>query len=444
MAGASGAPVGESDRPNIVVFFTDQERWDTVGACGSPAGLTPNLDAMAARGALFERAFTCQPVCAPARGCIQTGRWATEHGVWRNGIALDGHEKTVGHYLREQGYRTAYIGKWHLATTRDRPVPAAMRTGYDDWLASDVLEYTSHPYRVVMFDGDDRPVHLPGYRVDALADAAIAYLERHAAERLFLTISFIEPHQQNDMERLVAPDGYAARYVDPPYVPWDLVGAAGDWRKELPDYYGMIARLDEALGRVLAALDRLAIARRTAVLFLTDHGCHFRTRNGEYKRSPHESSIRIPLVAQGPGFDGRGTVHELTSLIDVAPTLLELAGAPIPDIMRGKSLLGLFDERRGAWPDDVFIQTSEAEVGRAIRTARWKYAVRAPEKNGWEHSSSDRYVEACLYDLEADPWERTNLVADPQHRDVRAELRERLIRRIVAAGERGPSIAPAA
>lgn len=428
--------------PNVLLFFTDQQRWDTVGAYGNPMGLTLNLDRMAARGVRFERAFTCQPVCAPARACLQTGRFATEHGVWRNAILLDPAAETIGHHFRRQGYWTAYIGKWHLANLITRPVPKEYRTGYEYWLASDTLEYTSHPYRVTMFDGDGQPVHLPGYRVDALTDAAIRYLEAHGSDGkpFFLTVSYIEPHQQNDMNKLCAPDGYAARYRDPLYVPWDLVGAGGDWRKELPDYYGMVARLDENLGRILAALDRLDLARRTVVFFLTDHGCHFRTRNREYKRSPHESSIRIPLVAQGPGFDRGAVVPELVSLIDLPPTLLEIAGAPIPAAMRGTSLLSLFDRRKANWQDDVFVQTSEEEVGRAVRTEHWKYSVHAPEKNGGKDSSSERYVEQYLYDLEHDPWERENLIGRPEHRAVADEMRERLIRRMVGAGEREPEI----
>lgn len=434
----------QARRPNVLLFFTDQQRWDTVGAYGNPMGLTPQLDAMAQRGTLFRHAFTCQPVCAPARACIQTGRYATEHGVWRNAIPLSPKAVTIGHRLRAQGYETAYIGKWHLAAVDTKPVPPEHRSGYDYWLASDTLEFTSRPYDVTMFGSDGGAVRLPGYRVDALTDAAIAYLERRTSDRpFFLTVSFIEPHQQNDLGKLCAPDGYAARYASPEYVPWDLVGTGGDWRRELPAYYGMVRRLDESLGRLLEAIERLHLSDDTVVLFLSDHGCHFRTRNAEYKRSPHDSSIRIPLVAQGPGFEGGGIVDELASLIDIAPTLLERAGAPIPETFRGRSLLGLLDGSATSWPDDVFIQISESQVGRAIRTKKWLYSVHAPDKEGWKEPASDRYIEEYLYDLEEDPWQLLNLVRQDGLRTVREEMRGRLLARMRRAGEAEPRIRPA-
>jgi arylsulfatase A-like enzyme len=431
----------DRNRPNVIVFFTDQQRWDTAGVYGNPMGLTPNLDRMAARGTLFRNAFTCQPVCAPARGCIQTGLWATQHGVWRNALVLDPAHKRLGEFLRAEGYRTGYIGKWHLSDTNDKPVPAEMRRGYDYWLASDVLEFTSHPYNCIMYDGDDQPVHLPGYRSDAMTSAALDYINAHTGEEpFFLCLSFIEPHQQNDMERFCAPDGYAARYSNPDYVPWDLVGREGDWRRELPDYYGMVKRLDENLGQVIRKLEEMGIDDETVVLFHSDHGCHFRTRNSEYKRSAHEGSIRIPLVAQGPGFDGVGEISELTSLIDITPTCLDVAGLDIPEYMQGNSLLDLCRDEEPDWPDDIFVQISEDTVGRAVRTHRWKYAVNAPSRDSWRDSAADQYVEHLLYDLDNDPWERNNLIGDPACEAVRAEMRERLIRRMVSAGECKPKI----
>ena len=109
-------------RPNVVVFFTDQQRWDSTGAHGNPLELTPNFDRMAQRGTHLYNAFTCQPVCGPARACLQTGMYATATGVWHNGIRLPSHLKTLGQSFREGGYKTGYIGKWHLAS-KD-PVPA--------------------------------------------------------------------------------------------------------------------------------------------------------------------------------------------------------------------------------------------------------------------------------------------------------------------------------
>ena len=173
--------------PNVVVFFTDQQRWDTMGLHGNPLDLTPNLDRMAQRGTHVYHAFTCQPVCAPARAALQTGLYQTRTGVFRNGIALPPDAQTLAHDFREAGYATGYIGKWHLAG--EEPVPEAKRGGYEYWLASNALEGTSDAYRTVMYDADNRPVSLPGYRVDALTDAAIRYIDAHRDRPFYLFIS---------------------------------------------------------------------------------------------------------------------------------------------------------------------------------------------------------------------------------------------------------------
>jgi arylsulfatase A-like enzyme len=428
-------------RPNVVVFFTDQQRWDTTGVHGNPLGLTPNFDRMARRGTDVHYSFTVQPVCGPARSCLQTGRYATNTGVFRNGIPLRRDDVTLANCFRDGGYATGYIGKWHLSTTD--PVPEADRGGYDYWLASNLLEFTSDAYDTVMFDNDGEPVKLPGYRVDALTDAAIRYIDKHQDAPFFLFISYIEPHHQNHLDDYPPPDGYREMYTGR-WTPPDLVALGGSAPQHLGGYYGMVKRLDEALGRLLDALRSLRLLDDTVVLYTTDHGNHFKTRNDEYKRTCHESAIRLPTAIQGPGFDGAGRLNQLTDLLDLPPTLLDAAGLPIPTSMEGRSLLPLVRRQPVDWADDVFIQISEAQVGRALRTRRWKYGVDAPDKHGGRDASSDRYVEQYLYDLHADPHELTNLAGLENFRVVADELRARLIARMVAAGEAAPVIEPAA
>ncbi len=184
-------------KPNIVVFFTDQQRWDTCGCYGRQLSVTPNLDVMASEGVLFERAFTCQPVCGPTRACLQTGKYPTEVGCHTNHRMLPTDEKTIAHYFTEAGYEVSYIGKWHLASCgelggeddfRERPVPPERRGGYKDfWLASDVLEYTSHAYDGHMFDADgERREFPPGkYRADAQTDWVMEYLRSRSGRKPF-------------------------------------------------------------------------------------------------------------------------------------------------------------------------------------------------------------------------------------------------------------------
>ncbi len=439
-------------QPNIVFLFSDQQRWDTCGCYGQPQEITPNLDRLAAEGVLFEHAFTCQPVCGPARACLQTGKYATEIDCHTNHRRLPPGEVTLAHRLAAQGYDTAYIGKWHLASCgprdgaddfRTKPVPPERRGGYDYWLASDVLEFTSHGYDGHMFDtaGQKREFPAGRYRVDAQTDWVLEYLNsRESGRPFFLFVSYIEPHHQNDHGHFEGPHGSKERFKNF-VVPGDLEGTGGDWRDEYPDYLGCIHSLDRNVGRIREALEQRGLWDRTLLVYTSDHGSHFRTRNAEYKRSCHDGCIRIPLVAHGPGFKGGQRLGELASLIDLPPTFLHAAGVTPPATMRGRPLQFLSAGQADDWPREVFLQISESQCGRAIRTARWKYSVRAPDKSGAD-PSSDVYMEDCLYDLDADPHERNNLVAAPDLLEFRRSLAQALKRRMRAAGESEPDIRP--
>jgi arylsulfatase A-like enzyme len=424
--------------PNVLVFFTDQQRWDTAGIQGNPLDLTPNLDRMAASGTHLFNSFTCQPVCGPARATFQTGRYGTETGCWNNNGVLPTDKPTLGTLFRDAGYDTGYIGKWHLADTVG-PVPLEQRGGYDYWLASNMLEFTSEPYRTELYDGTGTPVSLPGYRSDAVIDAAIRWIATPRTRPFFLFLSLLEPHHQNQVDDYPPPDGYRQRY-EGRWIPSDLAALGGSTHQHLAGYWGMVKRVDEGLGRLLDALKSLHLSEHTIVIFTCDHGCHFKTRNDEYKRSPHESSIRVPTVLRGPGLDRGIRIDSLVSLIDLPPTLLDAAGLEVPPSMQGRSVMPLLGGSNVDWPKEVFIQISESQIGRALRTDRWKYAVVAEGEDGWNAPGSLHYTEACLYDLEHDPHELDNLAGLEGYEDVARDLRDRLIRRMVDAGEAAPKI----
>jgi len=430
--GTGNAASGE-DTPNVLVVFTDQQRPDTIGAYGSPLGITPNLDSAGADGTVFEQAITPQPVCTPARGCLQTGQYPTTTGVTNNGDQLPEVGHTLARTFAGAGYDTGYVGKWHLHDGPLGPVPADNRGGYDHWRAANVLEHTSHPYEGVVYDGAGEPVPFEGYRVDAMTDMMIDFVERDRDRDapFFGFLSYLEPHHQNDMASYPAPEGYAYRHRNP-WVPEDLRGRPGDWYEQLPGYYGICERIDECYGRLLDALAARGELEDTVVLFTSDHGSHFRTRNGEYKRSCHESSIRVPMVARGPGFEDGGRVEGLASLLDVAPTLVDAAGIDVPDAYEGRSALPAV--RDGATDrEDVFVQPiSGEEIARTLRTDRWTYSAYAPDADG---PQPDRYVERYLYDLDADPHQQVNLIGRNDYRDVADRLRERLAERIAAVEE---------
>lgn len=307
------------------------------------------------------------------------------------------------------------------------------RGGYEYWLAANALEMTSDAYDAVVFNNDNERVKLPGYRVDALTDAAIRFIDEEQDRPFFLFLSFLEPHHQNHRDDYPSPDVYQESYTGR-WTPPDLAALGGTAAQHLGGYYGMVKRLDEALGRVFDTVKSLGLEDDTIILFTSDHACHFKTRNSEYKRSCHESSIRVPTAVIGPGFDSRGQIRELVSLIDLPSTLLDAAGIPVPDSMQGRSILPLLRRETADWPDDVYVQISEAQVGRAIRTSRWKYSVSSPD-SVLDAASSDTYIEEYLYDLQADPYELTNLIGSESHQRVASALRERLLRRMVQAGE---------
>lgn len=434
--GSSFVTTPRSRRPNVVVFFTDQQRWDCSGLAGNPLDLMPNFDRLAIEGTWIANSFTCQPVCGPARASLQTGLYPTETGCYRNGIPLPANVPTLGSSFREAGYRTGYIGKWHLASSN--PVPVEQRGGYETWLGSNTLEFTSEAYQTRLWNSDDEPIDLPGYRVDAMTDAGIRFIDKHKADPFYLFLSYLEPHHQNRLDSYPAPDGYRERY-EGRWTPPDLAALGGTSQQHLPGYWGMVKRLDEAFGRVMDALKSLGLRDDTIVLFTSDHGCHFKTRNAEYKRSCHDASIRVPTMFTGPGFNGGGRIRELVSLVDLPPTLLDAAGIPPLQPMQGRSILPLLRGDRGSWPNEIFIQISESATARAIRTHRWKYEVSSPTGDV-EAPGSDRYRESYLYDLESDPYELTNLIGIPAVRELCDGLRDRLIARMVRAGEPAPVI----
>lgn len=419
------------DRPNIIFYFSDQQRADTAGCYGQRLPVTPNLDKLAEEGTLFENAFSCQPVCGPMRVCLQSGVYATQVGCYRNNIALPTQQKTIAHYLNEAGYDTAYIGKWHLASDSEhhlatKAVPEERRGGYKYWRASDVLEFTSHGYNGYIYDNDGTKLDFKGYRADRINDYAIEYIKKEEHKKpFFMFISQLEPHHQNDHLRFEAPKGARKKFADYD-IPGDLRGTLGDWRLQMPSYLACCNRVDYNLGRLIQTLKDEGIYDNTIIIYTSDHGCHFRTRNAEYKRSCHEASIKIPMVISGGCFTGGGRVKDLVSLIDLPATVLELAGISVPDEFVGKSLT----DKKGH--ESVFVQISESQIGRAVRTKKWKYSVTAPNR---DCAFAKKYEEDFLYDLEADPYEKNNLIGDDKYREIKNELRELLLGYMKKAGE---------
>ena len=432
---------------NIIFYFTDQQRWDTCGCFGQPLDITPNLDALARDGVKFDNAFSPQPVCGPCRALFQTGKWPTETGCFRNNIMLPAGVKTLGSYIEEAGYETAYIGKWHLASdgelekppTIDHTVtaiPRELRGGYTGfWRAADVLEFTSHGYDGFVFDENNQRVDFKGYRADCINDMALEFLDGYTGEKpFFMTVSQIEPHHQNDRKHYEGPEGSKERFKDF-ILPEDLKALGGNAAEEYPDYLGQCASLDENLGRLVAKLKEKGLYENTVIIFASDHGSHFLTRNrddhlngyDDYKRSCHDACLHVPLVIAGGPYRGGRAVEELVSTASLPKTILALAGVDVGDAMIGENLLDVVEKKADNRLNEIFAQISESRVGRCIRTARYTYSVYAPGVNGGAAAASDRYADDFLYDMDQDPHQLNNVVADPAYAQVKAELRKRLL-----------------
>ncbi|MBR2361298.1 MAG: sulfatase-like hydrolase/transferase, partial [Spirochaetaceae bacterium] len=326
------------------------------------------------------------------------------------------------------------------------PIPLHLRGGYKGfWRTADVLEFTSDGYGGYVFDEDMNRRDFTGYRADCITDFALEFFdstvknswEGTEGRPFFMTISHIEPHHQNGAHHYQGPEGSKADFAD--FVPpEDLkVLGGGDWQEEYPDYLGACASLDKNLGRLVARLKELGIYDNTVIIFAADHGSHFRTRNrdgrlrgyDDYKRTGHDSALKVPLVISGGSFSGNKGYREsqLVSTESLPKTIMALAGVDVGDAMIGENLLDVVEKKDDNRKNQVFAQISESKVGRCIRTAEYLYAVYAPDKDGGLDMNSSVYADDYLYHLPTDPHQLVDVVADPAHSQAKAQLRQSLL-----------------
>lgn len=450
----------KDSRPNIVFFFTDQQRPDTCGCYGQKLPITPRLDQMAEEGIRFQNAFSPQPVCGPFRAILQSGKYATETGCFRNNIMLPHNIKTLANYIEEAGYETAYIGKWHLASTGEleKPptidhattaIPIEYRGGYTGfWRTADVLEFTSHGYNGYVFDENNNRIDFEGYRADCITDMALDFFKVRDKEKpFFMTISHIEPHHQNDHKHYEGPIGSKEKYANFE-VPPDLAAFDGDYMEEYPDYLGQCAALDKNLGKVIDRLKEEGIYDNTVIIFASDHGSHFRTRNrdehlngyDDYKRTCHDGALHVPLVIRGGAFTGGRVEEKIVSTGSLPKTILSIAGVDVGNDMIGEDLAKVISCDDPNRANEAYAQISESRIGRCIRTPDYMYSVYAPGVYGGAQAAADIYADDFLYDMKKDPYQLNNLIHDHSYDSVKAKLREKLLAWIKSAENATPQI----
>lgn len=424
-------------KDNIIFYFSDQQRYDTANS-----EIMPNLMKLADEGTFFENCYTCQPVCGPARASLQTGVYPTECGCHINGIPLHDDAKSLADYFNENGYDTAYIGKLHLASGKNggenikcekTAIPKNRLWGYKYFRGADVLEFTSHGYDGYIFDENGSRIDFQGYRADKINDFAIEYIENHNGEKpFFMFISQLEPHHQNDHNRFEGPKEKVEKYKDYP-LPEDLTFLKGNYKEQYPDYLAAIESLDDNLGRLIDALKEKGIYDNTTIIYTSDHGCHFKTRNMEYKRSCHDSSIHIPLVIKGKDFETGKKDSRMISLIDLPPTILHSGMIYPPDYYQGEAI-----QEKGDY-GFVFVQISESQCGRAIRTKDYTYSVSSPKLLS---ASSNIYFEDYLYDNSNDSAQKKNLIKSKEYAQVKSGLKTLLLNQIEKIEGKRPVILP--
>lgn len=424
-------------KDNIIFYFSDQQRFDTANS-----EIMPNLMALASEGTFFENCYTCQPVCGPARASLQTGVYPTECGCHINGTPLRDDTKSLADYFNENGYDTAYIGKLHLASGKNggenikcekTAIPENRLWGYKYFRGADVLEFTSHGYNGYVFDEKGNKIDFEGYRADKINDFAIEYIENHNNDKpFFLFVSQLEPHHQNDHKRFEGPKEKIEKYKDYP-IPQDLVHLKGNYNEQYPDYLAAIESLDDNLGRLIETLKDKGIYDNTTIIYTSDHGCHFKTRNAEYKRSCHDASIHIPLVIKGNGFEKGKIENKMVSLIDLPPTMLMSGKIDIPEKYQGTAIQ--------TKPETycAFVQISESQCGRAIRTKDYTYSVSCAKLLS---SHSNIYFEDYLYDNTKDKAQKKNLIKSKENDKIRKTLKTHLLNQIEEIEGKRPIILP--
>jgi N-acetylglucosamine-6-sulfatase len=445
----------------VLLVLCDDLRWDTLGCAGHPHLKTPHIDRLAAEGVRFPNAFCTTSLCSPSRASILTGVYAHTHRVRDNFTELPATLPSFPGLLHAAGYQTAYVGKWHMGEANDE-----RRPGFDWW----VSHKGQGKYYGTEFNVNGRRESRPGYYTHEVTRYALDFLAqpRPASQPWLLILGHKAPHSFYIPEPKYSnafhhvgieyPDtafhleGKPAWIKDRLYTWHGIYGPLFEWRKQFPDdrpeavkdfaamtraYWSVMRSVDDSVGQLRAALEASGQLDRTLILFMGDNGL----LNGEHgmvdKRTMHEASIRIPLLARYPGLTPTNqpkVIGQQVLTLDVAPSVLELCGARPMRNIHGRSWVNLVRRGDPRWRASFLYEYNYEKQFpytpnvRGVRTDEWKY-THYPHGDG----TPDRHL-AELYDLKHDPEERHNLIADPRHADRLKALQKELARLLKTTG----------
>ena len=455
---SSGA---RNPRPNIVFILIDDLRWDELGIAGHPFIKTPHIDRIARQGALFRNAFMTTPLCSPSRASFLTGQYAHTHGITDN-VDRSAASHTLVTFpllLHQSGYQTAFIGKWHMGNDE------TPRPGFDRWVSFK----GQGTYLDPEINEDGKSIKTSGYITDILNGYAVEFIKRQHDKPflVYLAHKAIHPEvtQNNDgsvdltaAERFIPAarhrDAYAQRTIPrrPNYGKTPKgkpalqrrigslppLGAATVTRDEsILGRQRSLMAIEDGVGEILRVLKETGQLDNTVIVFTSDNGYFY----GEHglsveRRLAYEESIRMPLLLRYPKAIKPGTVrNELALNIDLAPTLLELAGVAVPGAMQGRSLVPLLKGERPAWRSSFIIEYYSDKVFprvlkmgyKAVRNGRWKY-IHYLELEGMDE----------LYDLQTDPYEMTNLIDQPGSRKALYQMKREMEELLKGTNASGP------
>mgnify|MGYP000128984029 FL=1 len=459
-------------RPNVLMIVCDQLRKDALGCYGNQICETPNIDKLAARGVCFDNTFAALPVCAPNRGSIMTGRYPTVNGLRSNGIVLPHDETTLMDVLRHRGYTTYGAGKMHIEpqwrypggsdprpelAVNPQPDPWEMpwhgfdyvqvtednrvgpygeyleRHGYDVWTDPHSFTFPQHITQQSAYPEEH-------HQTTWVADWSIEYLQQHPEDRpFFMYTSFVDPHHPftppapydtmykpedmpppfwNEKELERWPEGYISKYYNEEHG-HEAIGMHklqdSDWQRIKAYYYGMVSLIDKQVGRLISTLEERGMLDNTIIVFTSDHGEMLGDRHLCFKGTLFDEVTSVPLIYADPR-DGHQNERreQLTSSIDLMPTILASAGVDIPQSVQGMSLLPAVADESHELRDALLIQ--ESAVRRTVRTHEAQLSWHGEGK----HSE--------LYDLTRDPNCVDNLWNRPEAAQLQQAMMEKLLR----------------
>lgn len=433
-------------RPNVVFVFADQWRASATGYAGNPDVKTPNLDRLAAESCNFKNAVSCCPVCSPARASLITGQYPLTHGVFVNDVCLQHRGPSIADCFNQAGYRTGYIGKWHLdGHGRNAFIPSDRRQGFQFWKTLECTHnYNESPY----YDNENPELkQWDGYDAYDQTSHAIDFIQENAVYPFMLFLSWGPPHSPY----LTAPEKFQSLY-DPetltlqPNVPEQVDGflPASRW-SELPQldpserarhilagYYAHCSALDACIGRLQTAIRSAGLEENTIFVFTSDHGDMLGSQGLWQKQWPYDESIRVPLLLKFPPLEKTGCkVSAPVNTPDLFPTLCELCDVPVPSCVEGHSLLSSLCGSSAATEAALianyhpFGQWNAARGGkewRGVRTARYTYVK---DLNGpW-----------LLFDNQVDPYQMNNLINQMASKELQAAMEQLLRQKLDETGD---------